>query len=127
MTDDVLPNPNTLQALLYGLATITGEVAEQLENTSSSIGQDLMKLAAQHDDIIVKLQDFDRMCQKLMGVSQALRRGSALIADCDATPPQMLDKIVEQVPMRQLRHRIQHAMACPGEAAVASIEDEAEF
>lgn len=126
MTDDVMPAPDTLQALLCGLAGITGEVAEQLEATSSSIGQDLMKLAEQHNDIIVKLQDFDRMCQKLMGVSQVLRRGSALIAGCDATPLSVLESIVEQVPMRQLRHRIQHAMAFPNEA-MPSVDEEQVF
>jgi hypothetical protein len=126
MNDEITPTPNTLQALLYGLAAITGELAEQLENTSSSIGQDLMKLTEQHNDIIVKLQDFDRVCQKLMGVSQVLRRGSALISNCDAASPQIVQAIVEQLPMRKLRHRLQHALASPA-SPVQIVEDEKVF
>jgi hypothetical protein len=122
MNISVAPVPHSLQALLGGLATITREVAEQLENTSSGVGQDLMKLEWS-GDAVVKLQDFDKMCQQLTGVSNVLRRCSDLIANCDAAPPELLDSIVAEVPMRQLRHRMQDALARPGSARIVVEED----
>jgi len=125
MSVGVAPVPHTLQALLGGLATITREVAEQLETTSSGVGQDLMKLEWSRD-AVVKLQDFDKMCQQLTGVSTVLRRCSDLIANCDAAPPGLVASIVAEVPMRQLRHRMQDALDHPGSTR-AVVEEDAVF
>jgi len=123
MKDGFAPAPHTLQALLGGLAAITGEVAQQLENTSSGVGQDLMKHGEWSRNVVVKMQDFDKMCQQLTGVSTVLRRCSDLIANCDAAPPELVESIVAEVPMRQLRHRMQDTLNHPEFARPAPEED----
>jgi len=127
MSDGIAPAPHSLQALLGGLAAITGEVAQQLESTSSGVGQDLMKHGEWSRDVVVKLQDFDRMCQQLTGVSEVLRRCSDLIANCDAAPPELVESIVAEVPMRQLRHRMQDALNRPGLVRSVPEEEDAVF
>jgi len=127
MSDDVIPIPHTLQALLDGLAAITHEVADQLETTSSGVSQDLMKLGDWSKDLVVKLQDFDRMCQHLTGVSTVLHRCAELIGNCDETPPEIVEAIVAEVPMRQLRHRMQSALVHPGAFTPVSQQDDAVF
>lgn len=63
MNDILEPAAHTLQALLYALAAVTGEVAEQLKITSSNVGNDLAKSSDLNSAVIVKLQGFDRMRQ----------------------------------------------------------------
>lgn len=114
MDNGIAPAPHSLRALLGALAAITGEVAQQLETTSSGVGDEIVKHGEWSKDVIVKLQDFDKMCQKLTGVSEVLSRCSDLIANCDAAPPELLESIVAEVPMRQLRHRMQDSLNRPG-------------
>jgi hypothetical protein len=107
MAEEIMPPAHSLQALLGALATITGEVAEHLETTSSGIGQDLVKLGVCSPDIMVKLQDFDRMRQQLLAVVDVLQHCTGLILHA---APHNVDSIVAQVSMRQMRHRIQDAI-----------------
>jgi hypothetical protein len=98
---------HSLQALLAALATVTCEVAEHLETTSSGIGQDLVKAAVCSHDVMVKLQDFDRMRQQLMAVGDVLTHCATLILNA---APHNVTAIVSQLPMRQMRHRLQDAI-----------------
>ncbi len=113
------PAAHTLQALLYALAAVTGEVAEHLEDTSSDIGQDLAHSSDLGKAVMVKLQAFDRMRQQLTAVSEILKRCSVLISNCDATAPQTVESIVSQITMRQMRHRLQDALAAIASAPAA--------
>jgi hypothetical protein len=107
MDDTMEPPAHSLQALLGALATITCEVAEHLETTSSGIGGDLVKSGVCSPDIMVKLQDFDRMRQQLTAVGDVLQHCTSLILNA---APHNVDSIVAQVTMRQMRHRIQDAI-----------------
>jgi glutamate dehydrogenase/leucine dehydrogenase len=128
MNDILEPAAHTLQALLYALAAVTGEVAEQLEITSSDVGKDLAKCSDLDRAVIVKLQGFDRMRQQLTAVSEGLKRCSALISNCDAAAPQSVESIISQITMRQMRHRLQDALAAIASSPVArEAEDDAVF
>lgn len=107
MDDTTLAPAHSLQALLGALAGITCEVAEHLETTSSGIGQELMKSGQCSSEIMVRLQDFDRMRQQLTAVSDVLTHCNGLILHA---APHNVDAIVAQVSMRQMRHRIQDAI-----------------
>jgi hypothetical protein len=119
MNDILEPAAHTLQALLYALAAVTGEVAEHLEITSSDIGKDLAKSSDLGKAVIVKLQGFDRMRQQLTAVSEVLKRCSVLISNCDAAEPQTVESIISQITMRQMRHRLQDALAAIASAPEA--------
>ncbi len=105
--------------MLYALAAVTGEVAEHLEITSSDIGKDLAKSSDLGKAVIVKLQGFDRMRQQLTAVSEVLKRCSVLISNCDAAEPQTVESIISQITMRQMRHRLQDALAAIASAPEA--------
>jgi hypothetical protein len=125
MEDAIMPPAHSLQALLGALATITGEVAEHLETTSSGIGQDLVKEGACSPEIMVKLQDFDRMRQQLAAVGDVLQHCTGLILNA---APHNVDSIVAQVTMRQMRHRIQDAIdTLQRGAAAPAVEAEQVF
>ena len=64
--------PNELQTLLRAIATMSCEVAEQLEENSSGIGHDLMKAGGVNKEVMVRLQAFDRMHQELDVISDVL-------------------------------------------------------
>jgi hypothetical protein len=105
--ETIMPPAHSLQALLGALAVITREVADHLETNSSAIGQDLMKTGECSSEIVVKLQDFDRMRQQLTAVGDVLEHCTSLILHA---APHNVDTIVAQVSMRQMRHRIQDAI-----------------
>jgi len=119
MHDTTIPPAHSLQALLGALAVITREVAEHLETTSSGIGQDLIRNGVCSSDVMVKLQDFDRMRQQLTAVVDVLEHCTGLILHA---APHNVDSIVAQVSMRQMRHRIQDAIdsrrSAPAELAI---------
>jgi hypothetical protein len=114
MINRIAPSANSMQALLCALAAIAGEVAEHLEATGSFVGRELMKSAERSSqDVIVQLQSFDRMCQQLTAVSEILGDCAVLIGN-DDTHAHRIDSIVAQIPMRQVRHRLQDALVAPG-------------
>jgi len=98
---------HSLQALFGAIADITREVAEHLETTSSAIGQSLMTTGCCSNDVMIKLQDFDRMRQQLTAVGDVLEHCNGLILD---VAPHNVDSIVAKVSMRHLRHRIQDTL-----------------
>jgi len=110
MNDIAEPGATALQTLLFALAAVTHEVGENLEHTSSAIGEDLQKSGDLGKAAMVKLQAFDRMRQQLAAVSEVLKRCSVLISNCDAAAPQSIEQIVSQISMRQMRHRLQDAL-----------------
>jgi len=126
MISRITPPANSMQALLCALGGITGEVAENLETTGSFIGRELMKSATADQDVIVRLQSFDRMCQQLTAVAEMLEDCAELIGSDDA-PAHKIDSIVAQIPMRQIRHRMQDALAAPGAGADRKETDEEVF
>lgn len=119
-----MPPAHSLQALLGALATITCEVADHLEATSSDIGRDLMSTGLCSPDIIVKLQEFDRLRQQLTAVGDVLHHCTGLILHA---APHNVDLIVAQVTMRQMRHRIQDTIDSQnGTVSARQVEAEAE-
>jgi hypothetical protein len=127
MISRIAPPANSMQALLCALAGITGEVAEHLETTGSFIGREFMKSAACDQEVIVQLQSFDRMCQQLTAVAEMLEDCAVLIGNDDA-PAHKIDSIIAQIPMRQIRHRLQDALVVPEpETDEKEPADEAEF
>jgi hypothetical protein len=124
MNDTDLPATHSLQSLLGALAVITREVAEHLETTSSGIGQELMKTGSCSSDVMVRLQDFDRMRQQLTAVGDVLEHCNSLILHA---APHNVDAIVASVSMRQMRHRIQAALDQGRPTAVAEPEIEQVF
>ena len=115
-----------MQSLICALAAITGEVAEHLETTGSFIGRELMKSSNCGQDVIVQLQSFDRMCQQLTAVAEMLADCAVLIGNDDA-PAHKIDSIIAQIPMRQIRHRLQDALVAPRAATDGLQEDEQVF
>lgn len=107
MTDTIEPPAHSLQALLGALATVTCEVAEQLETTSSGIGRDLVSVGECSSDVMIKLQDFDRMRQQLTAVGDTLQHCATLILNA---APHNVASIVAQITMRQMRHRLQDTL-----------------
>lgn len=120
MSDSTELPAHSLQALLAALATITCEVAENLEATSSGVGQEMMKAGVCSSDVMVKLQDFDRMRQQLTAVGDVLQHCTSLILNA---APHSVDSIVAQLPMRQMRHRIQDAIDTHRGAAVERVAE----
>ena len=112
MISRIAPAANSMQALLCALAAITGEVAEHLEATGSFVGRELMKSPDCGPEVVVQLQSFDRMCQQLTAVGEILEYCAVLIGNDDAAAHK-IDSIVAQVPMRQVRHRLQDALIVP--------------
>jgi hypothetical protein len=102
-------NENSLHSLLCALATINCDVAEQLEKTSSGIAQDLMKLGGWNKDVVVKLQDFDRMRQELSAVGGALRRCADLITVADAAHG--VQTIVSEISLSKMQRRLLDALS----------------
>ncbi len=102
--------PNELQTLLRAIATMSCEVAEQLEYNSSGIGQDLMKCGSLNKDVMMKLQAFDRMHQELDVISNVVQHCSDLMSRADVGP-QEVESIVSQITLAQFRHRLQSVLA----------------
>lgn len=118
--------PNELQTLLRAIATMSCEVAEQLEQNSSGIGEDLMKVGAINKDVMVKLQAFDRMHQELDVISNVVQHCSALMSKANVGQ-QEVEFIVSQITLAQFRHRLQNVLAVSGSAvavAAAKVEPE---
>lgn len=126
MISRITPPANSMQALLCALGGITGEVAEHLETTGSFIGRELMKSAGSDQEIIVRLQSFDRMCQQLTAVAEMLEDCAVLIGSDDAAAHK-IDSIVAQIPMRQIRHRLQDALVPSRSGADRKETDEEVF
>ncbi len=119
--------PNELQALLRAIATMSCEVAEQLEHTSSGIGQDLMKLGRLNKDVMMKLQAFDRMHQELDVISDVVQHCSLLMSRANVGV-QEVTEIVSQITLAQFRHRLQNVLASAGLAVSdANLDQEQAF
>ncbi len=115
MHDKPDPGSNELQTLLRAIATMSCEVAEQLEQNSSGIAEDLMKVGAVNKDVMVKLQAFDRMHQELDVISNVVQHCSVLMSKADVGQ-QEVEAIVSQITLAQFRHRLQNALAVSGSA-----------
>ena len=119
--------PNELQTLLRAIATMSCEVAEQLEHNSSGIGQDLVKCGLLSKDVMMKLQAFDRMHQELDVISNVVAHCSDLMSKANVGA-QEVETIVSQIKLAQFRHRLQDVLANCGAAFVAvSAEPEQVF
>src|SRR5580692_2845863 len=110
MYDVVDTIPNELEGLLRAIATMSCEVADQLEQTSSGIGQDLMNLGGVSRDVMVKLQAFDRMHQELEVISNVVQHCSELMSRANVGA-QEVETIVSQITLAQFRHRLQNVLA----------------
>ena len=119
MFDDADQGPNELQTLLRAIATMSGEVAEQLEENSSGIGRDLMKNGAINKDVMVRLQAFDRMHQELDVIGDVVQHCSMLMSKANVGT-QEVETIVSQIALAQFRHRLQRVLANGGTAVVAA-------
>jgi hypothetical protein len=100
---------SALQTLLRALARMSYEVAEQIEATSSGIAQDLMKIGGCNNDVVVKLQAFDRMHQELDVISDVLKRCSVLM-EIAGVRPHDVETILSQISLAQFRHRLENAL-----------------
>jgi hypothetical protein len=122
-----IAGPNELQALLRAIATMSCEVAEQLENTSSGIAEDLMRLGGVDKDVMVKLQAFDRMHQELDVISNVVQHCSMLMLKANVGA-QEVETIVSQITLAQFRHRLQNVLANSGLAlAPVAVQQEQVF
>ncbi len=124
MHDKPDSGPNELQTLLRAIATMSCEVAEQLEQNSSGIAEDLMKVGAVTKDVMVKLQAFDRMHQELDVISDVVQHCSVLMSKANVGQ-QEVEAIVSQITLAQFRHRLQNVLAVSG-SAVSPIRAEQE-
>ena len=86
------------------------EVAEQLEQNSSGIGQDLLKCKALSKDVMMKLQAFDRMHQELDVISNVVQHCSDLMTRANVGASEV-ETIVSQITLAQFRHRLQSVLA----------------
>jgi hypothetical protein len=119
--------PSELQSLLRAIATMSCEVAEQLETNSSGIGQDLMKTGLLSKDVMMKLQAFDRMHQELDVISNVVQHCSDLMSKANVGA-QEVEMIVSQITLAQFRHRLQNALAsCSPAFASLAVEPEQVF
>ena len=116
--------PNELQTLLRAIATMSCEVAEQLEQNSSGIAEDLMKVGAVNREVMIKLQAFDRMHQELDVISDVVQHCSVLMSKANVGQ-QEVEMIVSQITLAQFRHRLQNVLAVSG-SGVAAIKAEQE-
>jgi hypothetical protein len=127
MYDNPDSGPNELQTLLRAIATMSCEVAEQLEHNSSGIAHDLMKVGAVNKDVMVKLQAFDRMHQELDVISNVVQHCSMLMSKANVGP-QEVESIVSQITLAQFRHRLQNVLAVCGLAVAGTrVEQEHVF
>jgi hypothetical protein len=110
MHDTANLGPNELQSLLRAIATMSCEVAEQLEQNSSGIGQDLMKCGALSKDVMMKLQAFSRMHQELDVISNVVQHCSELMSRANVGAREV-ETIVSQITLAQFRHRLQNVLA----------------
>ncbi len=113
---------NELQSLLRAIATMSCEVAEQLEQNSSGIGQDLMRCEALSKDVMMKLQAFDRMHQELDVISNVVQHCSELMSRANVGAREV-ETIVSQITLAQFRHRLQSALASCSPAFVGAGAD----
>jgi hypothetical protein len=119
MHDTTNLGPSELQSLLRAIATMSCEVAEQLEQSSSGIGQDLMKGGALSKDVMMKLQAFDRMHQELDVISDVVQHCSELMSKANVGAGEV-ETIVSQITLAQFRHRLQRALAGCGSTFIAA-------
>src|ERR1700733_8130228 len=110
---------NELQALLRAIATMSCEVAEQLEFNSSGIGQDLVKCGSLSKDVMMKLQAFDRMHQELDVISNVVQHCSELMSRANVGAREV-ETIVSQIRLAQFRHRLQNVLAGCGSVFVGA-------
>lgn len=125
MFENADQGPNELQTLLRAIATMSCEVAEQLEENSSGIGRDLMKAGRVSKDVMVRLQAFDRMHQELDVISDVVQHCSMLMSKANVGTEEV-DNIVSQITLAQFRHRLQSVLANGGSAVAngrATFED----
>ncbi len=116
-----------LQTLLRAIATMSCEVAEQLEFNSSGIGQDLVKCGSLSKDVMMKLQAFDRMHQELDVISNVVQHCSDLMSKANVGA-QEVEMIVSRITLAQFRHRLQNVLAsCSPVFAGMAAETEREF
>ena len=106
---------NELQVLLRAIAKMSCEVAEQLEQNSSGIGEDLVKAAALNKDVMVRLQAFDRMHQELDVISNVVQHCSDLMSKANVGADEV-ETIVSEITLAQFRHRLQRVLASSGSA-----------
>ncbi|HTZ00778.1 MAG TPA: hypothetical protein VMC05_00490 [Xanthobacteraceae bacterium] len=106
---------NELQVLLRAIATMSCEVAEQLEQNSSGIGEDLVKVGALNKDLMVRLQAFDRMHQELDVISNVVQHCSDLMSKANVGTDEV-ETIVAEITLAQFRHRLQRVLANSGSA-----------
>lgn len=118
MLDNADRGPNELQTLLRAIATMSCEVAEQLEQNSSGIGRDLMKAGAIGKNVMIRLQAFDRMHQELDVISGVVQHCSSLMSKANVGA-QEVESIVSQISLAQFRHRLQNVLANGGTAVSA--------
>jgi hypothetical protein len=107
--------PNELQALLRAIATMSCEVAEQLESNSSGIGEDLLKAGKISKEVMVRLQAFDRMHQELDVISNVVQHCSNLMAKANVGL-QEVETIVSRITLAQFRHRLEKVLVNSGSA-----------
>jgi hypothetical protein len=119
MHDTANLGPSELQSLLRAIATMSCEVAEQLEHNSSGIGQDLMKCRALSKDVMMKLQAFDRMHQELDVISNVVQHCSELMSKANVGAREV-ETIVSQITLAQFRHRLQSVLASCSSAFVGA-------
>ena|ERR1700756_4327314 len=126
-TSDAISDANELKTLLRAIATMSCEVAEQLEYNSSGIGQDLMKCGSLNKDVMMKLQAFDRMHQELDVISNVVQHCSELMSKANVGADEV-EMIVSQITLAQFRHRLQNVLAsCSPAFSGIAVEPEQVF
>lgn len=113
MDDTPDSGANELQVLLHAIAKMSCEVAEQLEQNSSGIGEDLVKVGAISKDVMIKLQAFDRMHQELDVISNVVQHCSDLMSKANVGADEV-ETIVSEITLAQFRHRLQRVLASSG-------------
>ena len=89
---------------------MVGETVQQIEASSSNLGDQMSADRKLTDEIVVELQGFDRMCQLLSAAGIVLRECLPLLGDCPAVDAD-LQKVLTKIPMRQARHRLERAIS----------------
>jgi hypothetical protein len=110
MSDNIQQSSNLIQSLLREVAVMVGETVQQIEISSSNLGDQMSADRKLTDEIVVELQGFDRMCQMLNAAGTVLRECLPLLGNCSAVNAD-LQKVLTKIPMRQARHRLEHALS----------------
>jgi hypothetical protein len=115
-----------LAAFLATLAAMLRETISKFEQTAAKVTDLIVTLPGQTDrELVVALQDFDRLNQEFAAISDALARtgtsmtGSWMHEDGDDHPKH---KVIHGISIAELRDRvINHLNSGPGEASVDSM------